>query len=291
MNTTFSNITRYLPQNLRTNAQRADWTHALELRLRCGRAMSMLMPDGERSLGGEAVTAQDLDHLVLAASRGSIYAVQDSLAQGYITLEGGHRLGLCGSAVMENGRVKSLTRLSGASLRLARQVPGAADQAMALLPRPISSTLIVGPPGCGKTTLLRDLIRQLSDREGLEISLVDERGEVAACRLGQPELEVGSRTDVLSGCPKAQGMLMMLRAMNPRVIAVDEVTDPRDIEAIRVCAGCGAAIIATAHGSSRHEMARRGLYRELFDLGVFQNLLFIHPQTRNVTLERMDTPC
>lgn len=291
MKTNIPNITRYLPQGLRASAEGADWTQARELRLRCGKPMSILYPMGERSLNSQPVTTQDLEHLALAASRGSIYAVQDSLCRGYITLEGGHRLGLCGSAVMENGRIKSLTRFSGASLRVARQVPGAADKAMALLPRPLESTLIVGPPGSGKTTLLRDLIRQLSDREALAISLVDERSEVAACHLGQPELEVGCRTDVLSGCPKAQGMLMMLRSMNPQVIAVDEITDPQDMEAIKVCAGCGAAVIATAHGSNLEDMGRRSLYRELFELGIFQNLLFIHPKTRNVTLERMNTPC
>ncbi len=291
MNTTIPTITRYLPQSLRLRAEQADWADAQELRLRCGRPMSILESSGEKSLGGQIVTSQDLDHLVLAASRGSIYAVQDSLCRGYITLEGGHRLGLCGSAVTEKGEIKSMTRFSGAALRVARQIPGAADRAMALLPRPIASTLIIGPPGCGKTTLLRDLIRQLSDREALRIALVDERGEVAASRLGLPELEVGRCTDVLTGCPKAQGMLMLLRAMNPQVIAVDEITDPQDIDAIRVCAGCGAAIIATAHGSSRADMGRRSLYRELLALGVFQNLLFIQPGTRNVTLERMDSLC
>ena len=142
----------------------------------------------------------------------------------------------------------------------------------------MSDTLILAPPGLGKTTLLRDLIRSVSEGEGcapLRISLADERGEVAAMYNGVPQMEVGRRTDVAEGCPKAQGLMLLLRAMNPQVLAVDEITAPEDVQALTAAAGCGVTLLATAHGESRADLERRSLYRPLLEEGLFRFLVGI----------------
>ena len=256
---------------------------AEELRLRAGRPMSAVLPEGERPLRGGPVTGAELEQLVEIASRASLHAVLSQICQGYLTMEGGHRLGLCGTAVMREGAIHGLRQLSSANLRIARQVKGAAES---LLPRLCSngrleSTLILAPPGLGKTTLLRDLIRLVSDGTGclpLRVSVADERGEIAALWNGRPQLAVGRRTDVLESCPKAQGLMMLLRAMNPQILAADEITAPEDVRALVTAAGCGTALLATAHGRDREDLTRRPLYRELMEARVFRRLVYIRPQ-------------
>ena len=251
-----------------------------EFRLRAGRPMSILRPQGERSLGGEAVQVRELEQLVEISSQASLHAVLGQVRRGYLTARGGHRIGLCGTAELREGEIHSLSPLSSASVRIARQVLGAADPVLpALCPGGrLESTLILAPPGLGKTTLLRDLVRQVSDGTRclpLRVSLADERGEVAALYQGLPQLEVGARTDVLEGCPKAQGLMLLLRAMNPQVLALDEITDPRDVAALQTAAGCGVTLLATAHGAGREDLERRELYRPLLREGLIRRLVLI----------------
>ena len=253
---------------------------AEELRLRVGRPMTVVQSGEERSLGGSAVEGRDLEQLVEIASRASLHAVLDQVRRGYLTMRGGHRIGLCGTAVMREGEVHNLSRLSSANIRVARQVLGAADPVLeAVCPQGrLESTLILAPPGLGKTTLLRDLIRQVSDGRNcqpLRVAVADERGEVAGLYHGRPQLDVGARTDVLEGCPKAQGLMLLLRAMNPQVLAADEITDPQDVAALRTAVGCGAVLLATAHGTVKEDLERRVLYRTLLEEGLFRRLVRI----------------
>ena len=265
-----------------------------EFRLRAGRPMSILLPQGERSLGGEAVQVRDLEQLVEISSQASLHAVLGQVRRGYLTARGGHRIGLCGTAELREGEIHSLSPLSSASVRIARQVLGAADPVLpALCPGGrLASTLILAPPGLGKTTLLRDLVRQVSDGTGcvpLRVSLADERGEVAALYQGLPQLEVGARTDVLEGCPKAQGLMLLLRAMNPQVLALDEITDPQDVAALQTAAGCGVTLLATAHGAGREDLERRELYRPLLREGLIRRLVLITQREgrRTYTVEEL----
>ena len=265
-----------------------------ELRLRAGWPMTAVLPEGERPLGGSPVEGRELEQLVEIASRASLHTVLDQVRRGYLTFEGGHRIGLCGTAALREGEIHALRAISSANLRIARQVKGAAAPVLdGLCPGGrLADTLILAPPGLGKTTLLRDLIRSVSEGEGctpLRVSLADERGEVAAMYNGRPQLEVGRRTDVAEGCPKAQGLMLLLRAMNPQVLAVDEITAPEDVGALITAAGCGVTLLATAHGEGRAGLERRPLYRPLLDEGLFRFLVRIRREgeRRIYTIEEL----
>lgn len=279
----FVQAVQALPLRLRQEAlslPAGDRARAEELRLRAGWPMTAVLPEGERPLGGPPVEGRELEQLVEIASRASLHTVLDQVRRGYLTFEGGHRIGLCGTAALREGEIHALRAISSANLRIARQVKGAAAPVLdGLCPGGrLADTLILAPPGLGKTTLLRDVIRSVSEGEGctpLRVSLADERGEVAAMYSGQPQLEVGRRTDVAEGCPKAQGLMLLLRAMNPQVLAVDEITAPEDVRALTAAAGCGVTLLATAHGESRADLERRPLYRPLLEEGLFRFLVRI----------------
>ena len=255
-----------------------------EMRLRRGFPMTALLRPGEVELGTAPVGEDELRQVLENATQASAHTALDRVRQGFVTLRGGHRLGLCGSVVVKDGRIVTLRDISSLSLRVARPVVG---QAKALLPQltqdgAFASTLILAPPGAGKTTLLRELVRGLSDGEcgaPLRVGVADERGEIAALWRGEPQLYVGRHTDVLDGCSKAEGMSMLIRGMNPQAVAVDEITDPADVRAVAETAGCGAALLATAHGCGPEDLRRRPVYRLLLAAGVFRRL---------VVLERRD---
>lgn len=293
----FVQAVQALPQRLRQEAlslPAGDRARAEELRLRVGWPMTAVLPEGERPLGGPPVEGRELEQLVEIASRASLHTVLDQVRRGYLTFEGGHRIGLCGTAALREGEIHALRAISSANLRIARQVKGAAAPVLdGLCPGGrLADTLILAPPGLGKTTLLRDVIRSVSEGEGctpLRVSLADERGEVAAMYSGRPQLEVGRRTDVAEGCPKAQGLMLLLRAMNPQVLAVDEITAPEDVGALIAAAGCGVTLLATAHGEGRAGLERRPLYRPLLDEGLFRFLVRIRREgeRRIYTIEEL----
>ena len=295
----FEQAAAVLPPELRQQAlalPAQERERAEELRLRCGWPMAAVFPEGEVSLGGRKIVTQDLELLLEIASRASVHAVLAQLREGYLTIEGGHRLGLCGTAVLENGQMRNLRSLSSVSIRIARQHPGAALPLLSGLMEGgrLCSTLIAAPPGMGKTTLLRDLVRCISDGDGtppLRVGLADERGEVAALYGGVPQLRVGRRTDVIEGCPKAQGAMLLLRAMNPQVLAMDEITAPEDVAALLTAAGCGAVLLATAHGEG-DELTRRPLYRTMLEERIFQRVVSIQrtEQGRSYTVDAPE-PC
>ncbi|MCG9968511.1 stage III sporulation protein AA [Pelotomaculum terephthalicicum JT] len=218
---------------------------------------------------GEAycVAPIDMERLIQLISNSSFYAIEEELKNGFITLPGGHRVGITGKAVLDGGKIRTLKYLSGCNIRLARAVTGAASSLLPYLLNnsrgDIFHTVLVSPPCCGKTTMLRDLIRQLSNGvpelgfSGLTLGVVDERSEIAGCYKGVPQLDVGLRTDVLDGCPKAEGMMMLLRSMSPRVIAVDEIGRGEDVGALEEVLNAGVKVLATAHGKNLAELAER----------------------------------
>lgn len=261
-----------------------------ELRLRCGWPVTWMAGGRELPLRPEGkaliVDGALLQEVLQRATRYSVYAVQDQLREGYLTLPGGHRLGLCGRVIRDGPRIRSLTELQAMNLRLASERIGAADAAANLLWCHPDSTLIIGSPGRGKTTLLRDLIRQTSDRFSQRIGVVDERGELAACVNGQPMLRVGRLTDVLTGCEKREGIDLLLRTMAPTWIAVDEITREDDAETLIRASYTGVRFLATAHVWDRGDLLRRPVYRRLMEAGLFENLIELRPD-RTLCCERM----
>ena len=268
-----------LPPDLRQVLDRLDirWEPlAEELRLRRGYSMTVNVGVKEIATDSACVTEEHLRSVLENASQASVHTVVNQIAQGFVTLKGGHRIGLCGTVTQQGDKLINLRHLNSVSIRIARPVCGVSK---AVLPKLVEegrfqSTLILAPPGVGKTTLLRDLIRELSD-EGVRVAVVDERGEIAALWDGEPQFEIGSHTDILDGCRKGEGMSILLRGMNPQVMAVDEITQEEDVRTVADVCGCGVALLATAHGASRKDLRRRPVYRMLMDEHVFRRLVIM----------------
>lgn len=257
-----------------------------EFRLRRGRAPTLYALGAERQVSAPPVGERELAECLALCCGGSAYAVEDELRQGYVSAPGGHRLGLCGRAVLRDGTVSGLRELSSLCLRIARPVTDAAAELEKLVWREgrLCSCLILAPPGRGKSTALRDLVRRLSLR-GVRISVADERGELGGAVNGRLSFDLGPCTDVLTGCPKAEAVYRLLRCMSPRAVAVDEITAPAEAECMLQAAGFGAEILATAHAFSPQEALRRPLYRQLLEAGVFSVAVFMDAQRRMLPLE------
>jgi stage III sporulation protein AA len=304
-----SEIRSYLPPRLGDaldGLSSEHWTDVEEIRLRTRRPVVVCLASGEAFLARAGGTTADPDFACLfseedarltidLATRGSVYAVQEQLASGYLTLPGGHRLGLAGRAVVQDGQLRGIRHVASYCLRLAREVRGAADPVLPWIvdrrAGRVLNTLLVSPPRCGKTTVLRDAIRQLSGGapgtgiRPCQVSLVDERSEVAGSWQGVPARDVGPRTDVLDACPKAAGMVTMLRSMAPDVIATDEIGREEDVAAIEEAANAGVAVLATAHAWNLSDLQGRPTTGRLLSRGAFARLVFLGRSRGPGTLE------
>lgn len=206
----------------------------------------------------------------------SAYAYQEELANGYITIEGGHRVGVCGRTVIENGKVKTIKDISSINIRRSREIIGVSDPCMGYLLKgkhQIYNTIIISPPKCGKTTLLRDMVRNFSGM-GFQVGVCDERSEISGMYNGQSSYDLGDRTDILDGCPKEKGMIMLIRAMSPDLIATDEIGKREDCHAIEAAVCAGISLLTTIHGSSYEDVISSGI-GELVEKGVFERLIFL----------------
>lgn len=213
--------------------------------------------------------------------RHSIYTFEEELCKGYLTVEGGHRIGIVGQIVWAENKVKSMKYFTALNIRIAHEIKGVSDRVLPHLyvEDTLKSTLIVSPPGCGKTTLLRDLVRKISNGSRqhfpLNVSLIDERSEIASCYLGVAQNDVGVHTDILDACPKATGMMMVLRSMAPQVIAVDELGGSEDYEAIRQAFYLGCKLLATVHGTEYETLSANPYLKELLRPNGFERILFL----------------
>lgn len=247
-----------------------------ELRLRTNRPAQITLRN-RMHVEGETIDACMLKTIVNTLMENSLYAWENELKQGYFTAAGGLRVGVCGRFNAERGNVESLSGIASLCIRIPREVRGCADALLEHTLRDgLDSLLILSPPGLGKTTVLREYVRKMSEA-GFNVSVADERREIAACVEGIPQLNVGRRTDVLDGCPKALAIPMLIRSAAPDLIAVDEIGSEEDAQALMDARRCGVAVAATAHASGLQDACRRRALKPLIKEGVFRCCVVLGP--------------
>lgn len=267
-------ILSLLPTRLATILRHfiSDWDKLQEICIRQGKKMAVRYQGNLRFPSGQErdVTSMECKEILSQMSQYSLYAFEEEIRRGYLTIPGGHRIGVTGRVVMEQGEVKTLRHITCLNMRISHEIRGCAD---CLLPyvasdHQLHSTLILSPPGGGKTTLLRDLIRNISQQRN--VALVDERSEIAGCYQGIPQRDVGPCCDVIDGCPKTIGMEMVLRSMGPEVIAVDEIGTKEDYCVMKQALVSGCALLATMHGEDLSSVREQGMFSRYVVLGKSQ---------------------
>jgi len=278
-------LTFFLPEQivLEWNKLPPDtWNQIEEIRIRINRPIEWIL--NKRSIfSSYIITSEDAYFLLSKISQYSIYSMEEELKKGYITIEGGHRIGLAGKVILERGQVKAIRDVSSFNIRIAKEKIGIANGVIPYIYRDDwLHTLIIGPPQTGKTTLLRDIARVISTGdskiEAKKVGIVDERSEIAGCVNGIPQLTFGNRMDVLDGCPKQEGMMMMIRSMSPDVLIVDEIGHEKDGQAILEAVNAGITLITTAHGNSLEDLMKRPSLKNILELNIFKRFIFLQRQ-------------
>lgn len=285
------------------------WGAVQEIRLRSGRPLFLTVDNREYGIGENGslipvsgapsglfcISQKELEETVECAASYSLYAFEDEVRQGFMTVAGGHRIGVAGRTVTEQGRVRTIKPITCLNIRVAHEVKGCGKKILPFLTDgnrdEFYPSLIISPPCCGKTTLLRDIVREISDGcgyiPGKTVGIVDERSEIAACFRGVPQNDVGARSDVLDGCPKALGMMMLIRSMAPQVLAVDEIGGREDLEALCHVVNCGCSLIATVHGASLEEAAAKPVLGRMLSEGMFRRFIVLSGRRGPGTVERI----
>lgn len=289
-------ILSYLPAGLRKYMYRINLDEAYEIHMRIGKPFAIYYNDGcyfvntagvltRSPKGAVRITRALIEEALELASKSSLYAKKNHIADGFLTIEGGHRIGLCGTGVIKDGCVDFLKDISSLNYRLSCECIGSADRLMEQMDNQILNTLIISPPGAGKTTMLRDMARQLSNK-GVHVGIVDERSEIAAMNRGVSAFDLGYLTDVLDGVKKSVGMTMMLRSMAPDVIITDEIGRSEDIAAMETVINSGVKIITSIHGFDREQLQRRGDFAQC--LRFFELFCTLSRRTGAGTIEQIE---
>ena len=281
-------ILKYMPHSMALCVKKYLGNQGInELRLRTGN--HLILRFNTREIVTEyVVSKEDILNILLSISKNSIYSIQNDINNGFLTIKGGHRVGVTGEVVLEEDKIKNIKNISSMNIRIAREIKGAASKLINCVVNgnTINNTLIVSPPGCGKTTMLRDLIRQISN-VGRNIALIDERGEIASMHDGKPMLDVGLRTDVMSFCPKHKGITLVTRSMGPDVIATDEIGSTEDIEAIKNATLTGVNLLFTMHGRNITDLKKNKEVMQIISQGYFDVIVFLSNRNGVGTIEKI----
>lgn len=281
-------ILKYMPRNIYEVLKEYINTYGInEIRLRTGNNI-ILKFSGKEIIVKYTVTSEDILNILLGISKNSIYSIQNDINNGFLTIKGGHRVGVTGEVILEEGRIKNIKNISSMNIRIAREIKGAANRLIQYVVNGnnISNTLIVSPPGCGKTTILRDLIRQISDI-GKNVSLIDERGEIASMHEGKAMLDIGIRTDIMSFCPKHTGIMLVIRSMGPDIIATDEIGSSLDLEAIKNATLAGINLLLTMHGRDMSDIKKNKEIMKIISDGYFDVIVFLSNRNGVGTIEKI----
>lgn len=263
-----------------------------EIRIRIDKPL--ILQAGNREIIHKYTPGQeDLKSIIQRMSNYSIYAFEEEIKQGYITIKGGHRVGICGKCVVEGNQVKTIRNIASINIRICREILSCSDGIMKFIlnNNEVMNSIIISPPKCGKTTLLRDVVRNLSDGidkmnfTGKKVCVIDERSEIGACYSGSPQLNVGLRTDILDGCPKSEGIMMAIRSMSPDVVVCDEIGTYKDIDSILTALNSGVNLVTTIHGYGIEDLYDRPVFKEIIENNVFKRAIVISNRKAVGTVE------
>ena len=265
-----------------------------EIRIKSGKPVILNLSYGEKVLDYRT-TSEDLKFMMAKVSNYSLYAFEEEIKQGYITLKGGHRVGLAGECVISNGEVRTIKNISSLNIRICREIIGSSNKIMNLITNNnrVYNTLIVSPPKCGKTTILRDIAKNISNGmykinlSGKKVTIVDERSEIAACYNGVPQMNVGIRTDILDNCLKKSGMIMAIRSLSPEVLICDEIGTKGDLEALNMAFNSGVNVIATVHGYDIADVYGRAVFKDLIDNCILERIILLSNRKGAGTIEKV----
>lgn len=275
----FRDAARYLPRRYMEaifSLSDSSKEQCEEFRLRAGKPLYAVISGNEVSIDGKTISVAELGDVLEKATGASIHSAKESIKEGYVTVSGGHRIGICGTAIVRDGEISGFRNLSSLNIRVAKEIKGVSKSVIKFFGDNTlcTSILIAAAPGVGKTTLLRDYLRVVSN-SGVRCSLIDERSEIAACVRSIPQLDIGKHTDIIEAAPKDKAVMLLLRTMNPQLIAFDEITAPEDTKALLKAAHCGVKLLASAHACSIQDLKNRMVYKELLDENVFDYIVFI----------------
>ncbi|BDR72763.1 stage III sporulation protein AA [Clostridium tetani] len=285
-------ILEILPSEIKKQLNALNFKNLQEIRIRSQKPI--IVKDGTCEIVTDYIaTLEEVGSIVKRMSSYSIYAYDDEIKQGYITINGGHRVGICGKCVVEGEKVKTIKYPASLNIRICREVAGCSDKILPYILKSsmVENTIIISPPNCGKTTLLRDIAKKLSngisklDLKGMKVCVIDERSEIASCVNGVPQLNLGLRTDVLDSCPKSQGIMMAIRSMSPDVIVCDEIGSTEDIESIIKAMNSGVKLITTVHGYDVKDIYEREVFKGAIENKVFQKAIVLSSRKGVGTVE------